>query len=316
MHPDLASIADRFAHGECAAFAIACMSAYAHQGWRLVIFRDDDTPQHAACQVADNLYFDAYGFVTASEIDRYPSKLQPGYATIEQITDIFGLDEGQMTEAREHLSIMVGLLSLEGQATLKDDALYPPKDKVEKANSLSTGPDSTRNLTHWKFKQLVHALVQIPNNIPSVDFDDGACGDVAIAAFNVAEKMLLDPSFTIIFRTESDGDGFEATCLSHIVLTVGSECIDIGGAQADERWCERWSTRSGYRDEDNLESSFEFVDISTQAQLMQACAKHQVEMNVTQQAAITDHLTRHIKVQSVSAELGKQSTEYKRPRLL
>jgi hypothetical protein len=103
---DLHSIADRFAHGECGAFALACLQQYVHQGRQLVIFRGDAAPIHAACRVDDNLYFDAYGFVTRQEIDRYGMPIEPERIATNDVFNMFGIDEDDdlIDEAREHKS--------------------------------------------------------------------------------------------------------------------------------------------------------------------------------------------------------------------
>jgi hypothetical protein len=111
---------DRFAHGECGAFAVACYQRHAKEGWRLVIFNDElGTPCHAACKTPADVFFDAYGFVSLSDLEsRYDRLLFPQAVTEDLfqqhyaesaeavVLAVFGCDAEDIADAIQFLTTL------------------------------------------------------------------------------------------------------------------------------------------------------------------------------------------------------------------
>ena len=86
-------------------------------------------------------------------------------------------------------------------------------------------------------------------------FESGQCHTLAITL-----RELFGGDLYAILRHEVDEEGERfSTTYSHMTCEIGSQCYDIGGTEADTRWCARWPDEP---DEDGLTSEFEFVAIA------------------------------------------------------
>ncbi len=113
----LESISDRYAHGECGAFAAACFDKYHNEGWRLVVFSVGDTPMHAACATPQGQFFDAYGFVSLQDIeDRYGQSFDlDDLEDADALMDVMVYDDEDVEEAADHLALLEDALIAEGK---------------------------------------------------------------------------------------------------------------------------------------------------------------------------------------------------------
>lgn len=136
LRSDYESIAQRYAHGECGPFAIACARDQRHNGWALVVFvTGDEQVIHAACEVPEGGYFDAYGFVTLGDIrDRYGKDVDSEWADEDMVKAALDHgDEDAIAEADDHLQDLVRLLEKMGKACHSGSAWIRP-EADEKAN--------------------------------------------------------------------------------------------------------------------------------------------------------------------------------------
>lgn len=123
---DFESIANRYAHGECGPFAVACVRAHQVEGWRLVMFTSGGYFKHAAAKTRDGFYFDAYGFCNLETLQkRYHCDLEEESATEQDLMDITEIDEGKIDEANEHRAMLEDMLIQVGIARVKDGAFAP-----------------------------------------------------------------------------------------------------------------------------------------------------------------------------------------------
>lgn len=122
----LESISDRYAHGECGAFAMACYQRYRIEGWHLVLFWKDRVPLHAACQTPEGAYFDAYGFVSLEQIQaRYGVTLDPEETDEAGILAAMGFEDDDVSEAEDHLRLLEEVLLADGAARRWGSMIYP-----------------------------------------------------------------------------------------------------------------------------------------------------------------------------------------------
>lgn len=123
---ELESISDRYAHGDCGPFAVACARAYGKDEWELVMFTAGGFFQHAAVKTPAGLYFDAYGFCTLNDLRiRYGSEVIEESATEEDLDDITGIDESEVEDADEHRILLEDLLIKAGRAQRTNGSIAP-----------------------------------------------------------------------------------------------------------------------------------------------------------------------------------------------
>ncbi len=85
-------------------------------------------------------------------------------------------------------------------------------------------------------------------------FENGQCHTLA----SVLQSIFGGDLYAILrHEVDEEGERFSTT-YSHMTCEIGSQCYDIGGTEADTRWCARWPDKP---DEDGLTSEFEFVAI-------------------------------------------------------
>lgn len=100
-------------------------------------------------------------------------------------------------------------------------------------------------------------------------FESGQCHTLAITL-----RELFGGDLYAILRHEVDEEGERfSTTYSHMTCEIGSQCYDIGGTEADTRWCARWPDEP---DEDGLTSEFEFVAVEAD-ELVGFLAKHRAK---------------------------------------
>lgn len=131
----LESIADRYAHGECGNFALACFEKYQDYGWHLVSFESAvaaalSEAVHVACQVSDGVYFDAYGFCTLWDLaERYGMELSVHYASRVEVEDFAGNLADDRNQAADHLELLLQILREQGLLT-RDEVPQPTKTSL------------------------------------------------------------------------------------------------------------------------------------------------------------------------------------------
>jgi len=121
ISPDLESIASRYAHGECAAFAVAAhrffMERSPCEDWRIAVFFSGITPIHAALESPSaSVFFDACGYVRFEDIEaRYHGAqsqgLDVGWHSEDELKELFIFEEPDIEEAHEHLEMLLPLVS-------------------------------------------------------------------------------------------------------------------------------------------------------------------------------------------------------------
>lgn len=123
------AISDRYAHGECGAFALACYAKYNQIGWALVRFQTPaEDVLHFACQVRENVYFDAYGFCTLADIvSRYGEPLTTLITEWSSVQAWATATDDDIADATANLELLLQLLQAQGLVT---DAAKPTPTKT------------------------------------------------------------------------------------------------------------------------------------------------------------------------------------------
>lgn len=122
MLEELESIAFRYAHGECGAFAVAAEDCFSKiknsKVSRLVVFHSDEAKfVHAALGLADGRFFDAYGVCSFSEIEaRYSShsNLRVDESNSFVVESVFGFDDDDVCCAKEHCELLLRIYQEHG----------------------------------------------------------------------------------------------------------------------------------------------------------------------------------------------------------
>lgn len=135
---DLESIAFRFAHGECGAFAAACEVLFSgesgEKGSSLVVFHSDECDfVHAAIALSDDRFFDAYGTCSFAQIEcRYAlhSGLRVEPTTREALVRAYWFDEEDVKEAMDHAALLMDILKEHGWDS-SEPILNPQDDDLD-----------------------------------------------------------------------------------------------------------------------------------------------------------------------------------------
>lgn len=113
----LEPIRERFAHRQCAAFALACLRKHGARGWRGVLFKEQGQAVHAACRIDPVRYFDAYGVCTLQDLEaRYGCSLRVVEASSANIEDALEAFPSQIAAASKALETLEDFLLKQGQA--------------------------------------------------------------------------------------------------------------------------------------------------------------------------------------------------------
>lgn len=112
-------------------------------------------------------------------------------------------------------------------------------------------PDSNAPMA----ERIEHYLSAVREELGSDQFEDGQCHALAITL----QKLFGGDLYAILLHeVDEEGERFSTT-YSHMICEIENQCYDIGGAEADERWCARWPDEP---DADGLTSEFEYVAIA------------------------------------------------------
>jgi hypothetical protein len=131
-------------------------------------------------------------------------------------------------------------------------------------------------------------LLRCVNHIAEIDNPDdyrnGLCGSLTVALYHVMQQqfptLTCELTIDFIYRIERDNDTDEEMerVLSHVMLGVGSQTIDIEGWGADDRWLDHIDANMSPWC-DNTYNDTEYAVYTDLLQVEKKCEKYGVSLS-------------------------------------